>query len=180
MQPSSARGLVLRQISVTQPISLCSMYTQSSPKTLINVMHSQLRYAFSHKSRTHRKQARQQFLAVAKKTRPHINKIHKAIKQQLGHLKRNLASIDAMTACGACLLATGRRANHKPLVISEVVRQQRILYHSDSRSIPDRIVSFSQAHIRPIARGKAQCSVKFGAKITISATGDGFTRSWID
>jgi len=34
-----------------------------------------------------RRTARQQFLAVAKKKRPRINKIRKAIKQQLGHLE---------------------------------------------------------------------------------------------
>jgi len=55
------------------------------------------------------------------------------------------------------------------------VRQQKILYQSDSRSIPDRIVSLYQAHIRPIVRGKARSNVEFGAKISISVTGDGFT-----
>jgi len=72
-------------------------------ETLIDAMHAQIRDAFGHKPRTHRKQARQQFLAVAKKKRPRINKIRKAIRQQLGHLRRNLASIDALTACGASL-----------------------------------------------------------------------------
>jgi IS5 family transposase len=144
-------------------------------ETLIDAMHLQVRESFGHKPRTHRKQARQQFLAVAKKKRPRINKIRKAIKQQLGHLKRNLASIDAMTSCGASLLAAGRYAYQKLLVVSELVRQQNILYHSDSRSIPDRIVSLYQAHIRPIVRGKARCNVEFGAKISISVTGDGFT-----
>jgi hypothetical protein len=61
------------------------------------------------------------------------------------------------------------------LVISELVRHQRILNHSDSRSIPHRIVSFSQAHIKPIVRGKARCNVEFGITISISVTGDGFT-----
>ena len=144
-------------------------------ETLIDVMHSQVRDAFGHKPRTHRKQARQQFLAVAKKKRPRINKIRKAIKQQLGHLRRNLASIDALTVCGASLLAAGRYTYQKLLVVSELVRQQNILYHSDSRSIPDRIVSLSQAHVRPIVRGKARCNVEFGAKISISVTGEGFT-----
>ena len=60
------------------------------------------------------------------------------------------------------------------MVISELVRQQTILDQSDSRSIPDRIVSLSQAHIRPIVRGKARCNVEFGAKISISVTGEGF------
>ena len=144
-------------------------------ETLIDAMHSQVRDAFGHKPRTHRKQARQQFLAVAKKKRPRINKIRKAIKQQLGHLRRNLASIDALTACGASLLAAGRYAYQKLFVVSELVRQQNILAQSDSRSIPDRIVCLSQAHVRPIVRGKARCNVEFGAKISISVTGEGFT-----
>ena len=142
---------------------------------LIDAMHPQVRESFGHKPRTHRKQARQQFLAVAKKKRPRMNKIRKAIKQQLGHLKRNLASIDGLIACGGCLLAAGRHIYQKLLVISELVRQQTILYHADSRSIPDRIVSLCQAHIRPIVRGKARCNVEFGAKISISVTGEGFT-----
>ena len=142
---------------------------------LIDAMHPQIREHFGHKPRTHRRKARQQFLAVAKKKKPHINKIRKAIKQQLGHLRRNLASIDALIACGGCLLAAGRHTYQKLLVVSELVRQQTILYHADSRSIPDRIVSLSQAHIRPIVRGKARCNVEFGAKISISVTGEGFT-----
>lgn len=83
---------------------------------LIDAMHPQVRESFGHKPRTHRKQARQQFLAVAKKKRPRINKIRKAIKQQLGHLKRNLSSIDALIACGGCLLAAGRHIYQKLLV----------------------------------------------------------------
>ncbi len=60
-------------------------------------------------------------------------------------------------------------------MVSELVRQQLILYHSDSRSIPDRIVSLVQAHTRSIVRGKSRCNVEFGAKLSISVTGDGFT-----
>jgi transposase, IS5 family len=142
---------------------------------LIDAMHPQIRDQFGHKPRTHRKKARQQFLAVAKKKKPRINKIRKAIKQQLGHLKRNLSSIDALIACGGSLLSAGRHIYQKLLVVSELVRQQVILYHADSRSIPDRIVSLYQAHIRPIVRGKARCNVEFGAKISISVTGEGFT-----
>jgi IS5 family transposase len=64
---------------------------------LIDAMHPQIREHFGHKPRTYRRKARQQFLAVAKK-KTRINKIRKAIKQQLVHLKRNVASIDAKTA----------------------------------------------------------------------------------
>jgi len=142
---------------------------------LIDAMHPLVRGLFGDKPRTHRKKARQQFLAVAKKKRPRISKIRKAIQQQLSHLERNLASIDALIACGGSLLAAGRYWYHKLLVVNELVRQQKILYQSDSRSIPDRIVSLYQAHIRPIVRGKARSNVEFGAKISISVTGDGFT-----
>jgi len=89
--------------------------------------------------------------------------IRKAIKHQLGHLKPNLASIDALTASGASLLAAGRQAYQKLMVVSERFRQQNILYHSETRSIPDRIVSLCKAQIRPIVRGKARCNVEFGA-----------------
>ena len=61
------------------------------------------------------------------------------------------------------------------MVVSELVRQQTILYHSERKSIPDRIVSLSQAHVRPIVRGKAKSNVEFGAKISISVTGDGLS-----
>ena len=107
--------------------------------------------------------------------RPRINKIRKAIKQQLAYLKRNLTSIDALTSCGGCLLAAGRAIYQKLLVVSEHVRQQTILYHSDNKNIPDCIVSLSQAHVRPIVRGKARSKVEFGAKISITVTDDGFT-----
>jgi hypothetical protein len=101
--------------------------------------------------------------------------IRQAIKQQLDHRKRNLASIDAMISCGGCLLAARRHIYQKLLVVSDLVRLQTILHHGDTRSIPDRIVSLGQAHIRPIVRGKARCSLVFGAKISISVTGEGFT-----
>ncbi len=37
------------------------------------------------------------------------------------------------------------------------------------------MVSLVQAHIRPIVRKKSRCNVEFGAKISISVTGIGFT-----
>ena len=80
-----------------------------------------------------------------------------------------------LASCGGCLLAAGRAIYQKLLVVSELVRQQTILNHSESRIIPDRIVSLSQAHVRPIVRGKARSNVEFGAKISISVTGDGLT-----
>jgi hypothetical protein len=144
-------------------------------ETLIDAMHSKARESFGHKPRTHRRQVRQQFLAMAKKSGQESIRSARRFKQQLGHLKRNLVSIDALTACGASLLEAGRYANQKLLVVSELSRHQKILYQSDIRSITGHIVSLSQAHDWPIMRGKARCNVEFGAKISLSLTGEGFT-----
>jgi hypothetical protein len=148
---------------------------RETTEMLIDAMHRSVRDRFGHKPRTHRRKARRQFLAIAKQKRPRLAKIRKAIGQQLRHLQRNLASIDALITCGASLLAAGKHWFRKLLIVSELVRQQRILYYADTRSIADRIVSLSQPHLRPIVRGKARSNVEFGAKISISVTGEGFT-----
>lgn len=54
------------------------------------------------------------------------------------------------------------------LVVTEVYRQQLLMYETKENSIPDRIVSLKQPHIRPIVRGKAGKSVEFGAKLSAS------------
>jgi transposase, IS5 family len=54
------------------------------------------------------------------------------------------------------------------LVVAEVYRQQLSMYEKKEHSIPDRIVSLKQPHIRPIVRGKAGKSVEFGAKQSAS------------
>ncbi len=144
-------------------------------EALIDAIHTQIRDASGHMPRTHSKQARQQFLALSKMKQPRIQTIPKAIKQQLGHLWRILASLDALIACGASLLAVARYDYQKLLVVSELVRQQCLLHQSRGRRIPDRIVRLGQAHIRPFVHGNARCNVEFGAQSSISMTGEGFT-----
>jgi IS5 family transposase len=46
------------------------------------------------KPRTYRQRARKDFLTVIKKRRASTNKIRKAIRKQLGYLRRNLRHID--------------------------------------------------------------------------------------
>lgn len=163
-------------MDIRYPIDL-SLLNEAGQVTeiLIDAMHPPIRERFGNKPLTHRKKASQQFLAVATKNRPRIRKTRKAIKQQLSYLKRIISSSAALIACGGCLLAAGRHIYQKLLMVSELVRQKIILYYEESRSIPDRIVSIFQSHIRPIVRGKASCNVEFGAKISISVTGERFT-----
>jgi IS5 family transposase len=47
----------------------------------------------------------------------------------------------SLTAWVTYLLVVGRYAYQKLMVVSELVRQSNILYHSETRSIPDRILS---------------------------------------
>ncbi|CAK6696170.1 IS5 family transposase ISSysp4 [Synechococcus sp. CBW1107] len=141
-------------------------------------MHKQVRDVYGHKPRTNRRQANRQFLAWTKMRRLRLSKMSKAIDQQLWCLARNLASIDALIAWGARALVAGRHWCRKLLVISELVRQQMILYRSDTRSIRDRIVSLIQFDIRPIVCGKTRDNVEFGAKISISVSSDDL-HSWI-
>jgi len=59
------------------------------------------------------------------------------------------------------------------IVINEVFRQQRELYKKKTHSIPGKILSISQPHVRPIARGKACAAFEFGTKVSASVTEHG-------
>ncbi|WP_291125488.1 hypothetical protein [Flavobacterium sp. UBA6031] len=48
------------------------------------------------------------------------------------------------------------------------------MFREMTKSVPHRIVSIHQPHIRPIVRGKSQAKVEFGAKIHCSMI-DGIT-----
>jgi hypothetical protein len=45
------------------------------------------------------------------------------------------------------------------------------MYENKTNSIPGRIVSINQPHVRPIVRGKMGKSVEFGSKVSISCSG---------
>ena len=107
-------------------------------------------------------------------------RIRKAIRKQLGYLKRNLHTLDIMASEGR-LKPLSKRLYRLVLVIKELYRQQVWMYENRSHRIADRIVSIYQPPVRPIVRGKAQSPVEFGAKLSVSLV-DGFsfvdTLSW--
>ena len=124
------------------------------------------------KPRTYRKKARKSYLAVSKKRRPRGKTIRKAIKAQLGFLKRDLAHIDKLLADGNILSAFD---TERLKVIRLLHRQQNEMYVNRKHSVKERIVSISQPWIRPIVRGKASADVEFGAKLSLSLV-DGIAR----
>ena len=132
------------------------------------------------KPRTYRQKARRDYLAIVKQKRPGAKKIRKAIRKQLGYLRRNLQTIAQMASEGL-LKYLSKRLYRLLLVIGELYRQQVWMYQNRIHRIEDRIVSLHQPHVRPIVRGKAGSPVEFGAKISVSLV-DGFsfveTISW--
>jgi hypothetical protein len=138
---------------------------------IIDTLH-QSRGSGHKKPRTYRVKARKGYLAVAKSKRVSGGKLRKALRSQLGYLKRNLRSIDRLSKTAGLSPLSGRQYRNL-LVVSELFRQQKQMYEQHSRRVDDRIVSISQPHVRPIKRGKAGSDTEFGAKLSVSLV-DGF------
>ena len=123
------------------------------------------------KPRTYRRKARQSFLGFTRQRRPSRKKIRKAIRRQLGYVRRNLSTIEVLSET-LSLSVLSHTQYRKLLVVSEVYRQQCTLLAQDvskeERRIPDRIVSISKPHVRPIVRGKASAETEFGSKLSVS------------
>lgn len=140
---------------------------------IIDCLYEQSPTLWPVKPRTYRREARKNWLTFSKARKPNKKKIRRQKKCDLNYIKRNLGHIDEMMAL---ILRNGQPIvmkeglRKKLYVISEVHRQQQIMYNDNRKRISDRIVSISQPWVRPIVRGKAGSNVEFGAKINISLT----------
>ncbi len=122
------------------------------------------------KPRTYRQVARKHFCSFIRLKKPSKKRIRKEVKKQLQYVKRNLKTIDTMKN-DVPLTCLDTKLYRKLLVIHQIYRQQSEHFKSlgkKNRSIPDRIVSISKPHVRPIVRGKASGDTEFGAKISVS------------
>jgi len=130
------------------------------------------------KPRTYREQAHKAYLALVKQRRPGKQARRRGIKQQLQYLRRNLGHIERLLAYGSAGLerALPRGLLTRYGVIRQVYAQQGEMYRHQTRRCDDRIVSISQPHGRPIVRGKPNRAVEFGAKLSVSLTGEGLAR----
>lgn len=157
---------------ITYPTDLKLLNTaREKSEQIIDVLHKS-RGKGHKKPRTYRIKARKAHLSVAKSKRINGKKLRKALRAQLGYLRRNLKSIDVLSQT-ISLSPLSRRQYRDLLVISELNRQQQWMYDHRSRRIDDRIVSISQPHVRPIKRGKAGSDTEFGAKLSVSLV-DGY------
>lgn len=152
-------------VSFPTDLKLLNTAREKSEQT-IDVLH-QRRGKGHKKPRTYRNKARKFYLGVAKCKRVDRKRLRKAKRRQLGFLRRNLSSIEKLSKV-VNLTVLGKRQYRDLLVISELYRQQQLMYDRRSQRVDDRIVSISQPHVRPIKRGKAGSNTEFGAKLSVS------------
>jgi transposase, IS5 family len=120
------------------------------------------------KPRIYRNTARKDYLNVAKKKKRTHKAIRKAVGQQLNYVNRDLKQIELLLTHYQNTDWIFTRHELKYLqVIHEVYRQQKEMHSNKTHSIPNRIVSIHQPHVRPMVRGKAGAEVEFGSKIGI-------------
>jgi len=125
------------------------------------------------KPRTYRQKARKAYLAIVKRRRPGKKLYRQGNKQQLQYLRRNLKQIEKMLDSRIDReIPLSRKQLRQYWVIQTLFKQQEMMHKTNTRRCDDRIVSISQPHVRPIIRGKQNKAVEFGAKLSVSLTGN--------
>jgi hypothetical protein len=125
------------------------------------------------KPRMYRKEARKNYLALAKTKKRSKQKIRKTIRKQLGYVKRNLKYLDSFMSDG---YATNKKEMALLETITTLYEQQDYMYTNKIHSVDNRIVSIAQPYLRPIVRGKIKTPVEFGAKFDLSVDENGYGR----
>ncbi len=123
------------------------------------------------KPKTYRKNARKDYLNLAKTKKPKPKAIRRAVGKQLRYIKRDLKTIVKLQSMNSKRLS--RKQLKELAVIQTLYQQQKVMYDTKTHRIADRIVSISQPYVRPIVRGKVASDTEFGAKIAISLV-DGY------
>jgi IS5 family transposase len=119
------------------------------------------------KPRTYREKARKVYLNTAQKKSKTGKIVRKGVGQQLRYLKRNIGHIDKLLDVFNGIPLKARELKYL-YVIQTLYYQQEEMFREKTKSVPHRIVSIHQPHVRPIVRGKSQAKVEFGAKIHCS------------
>jgi len=129
------------------------------------------------KPRSYRQTARKKYLGIVKQRKPGRKKLCRGIKEQLQYIRRNLGHIEMLLdKVDGGQIPLPYKLLRKYWIIQHVYRQQEEIHRTRTKSCADRIVSISQPHVRPIVRGKANKKAEFGAKLSVSLTGDGIAR----
>ena len=132
------------------------------------------------KPRTYRREAKRRSINFSKKRRKGKKEVRKAIKEQLGYLRRNIKTLNDMLdeiEAGGLACPWSHRLRRRFWIIQEIYRQQLEMFKGGRRRVDDRLVSIAQPHVRPIKRGKGGGKdTEFGPKINAGIT-EGFIRA---
>lgn len=123
--------------------------------------------------RMYRRQARKNYLALAKTKKRSSKKIRATIRKQLSYVNRDIRYLEVFMADG---YAPTKKEISLFLTIYKLFEQQNYMYKNKVHSVPERIVSITQPWLRPIVRGKTQTPVEFGAKFDLSLDDNGYGR----
>lgn len=129
-------------------------------------------YGFS-RPRMYRRQARKNYLALAKAKKRSTKKIRATIRKQLSYIKRDIKYLESYMEEG---YAPVSKEISLLMTIYKLYEQQQYMYQNKVHSVENRIVSISQPWIRPIVRGKTKAPVEFGAKFDLSLDENGLGR----
>ena len=129
-------------------------------------------YGFS-RPRMYRRQARKNYLALAKAKKRSTKKIRATIRKQLAYIKRDIGYLESYMEEG---YAPTSKEISLLMTIYKLYEQQQYMYQNKVHSVENRIVSISQPWIRPIVRGKTKAPVEFGAKFDLSIDDSGLGR----
>jgi IS5 family transposase len=123
--------------------------------------------------RMYRRQARKNYLSLAKTKKRSTKKIRATIRKQLSYVRRDIKYLEDFMSDG---YAPSKNEILLLLTIYKLYEQQKYMYKNKIHSVADRIVSISQPWLRPIVRGKTKTPVEFGAKFDLSLDENGYGR----
>jgi len=144
--------------------------TRKKPEELIDFLYLEL--PDCQKPRTYRRKARQAYMRFVKQKKKTADLIRMARGKQLRFLKRNLRYINQMLGYFETSPLTEDWKRDWEL-IQKIYNQQLELHKKKSLSLSGKILSFSQPHVRAIARGKAKGNFEFGAKMSLGVNEHG-------
>ncbi len=145
-------------------------------EAIIDVLHENGLTEGKKKPRTYREKAKRQYNGFSKSRKKTVKSIRKAIRRQLGYLKRDLGIIERIKEKHSeCSKYLPKWLQERLPIIRILYEQQQEMFSTNSRRVDDRIVSLSQTWVRPIVRGKQNADVEFGAKVEMSDV-NGFLR----
>jgi hypothetical protein len=124
------------------------------------------------KPRTYKRILDTVFLSYSKKKNK-AKSAHRQIKRRLlESVNRNINYVkDLLPDLGVLEMGKNFPLSKKELKLFAIIQtlylQQKQMYDDKTNTIPNRIVSIYQAHVRPILRGKQNRRVEFGSKLGV-------------